>query len=402
MRIAYFISQYPMVSHSFIRREVIELENQGIQIERFSIRRNETDLVDTQDINELPKTHYLTERGIRKVFISVILLMLQSPIAFIRTFLMAISMGRRSHVGVIKHFFYLIEACVLGSWVKEYGIQHIHAHFGSNPTAIALLAKQLYAISYSFTVHGPYDFDKPEALSLGLKIEHASFVVAISSFGRSQLYRWCSHAHWKKIHIVHCALGVDFLEAGITPVPNNHRLICVGRLCEQKGQLLLVEAIHRIDKLGIPVQLTLAGDGPMRNEIEALIKQYNLFSHIRITGWISGKQIREEILGCRSFVLPSFAEGLPVALMEACALHRPSVMTYIAGIPELIETDDSGWLVPSGSVELLSDALIEVLNTPTDDLDMMARKAYQRLCLNHDIRSECKKIKTLFKNTLNQ
>jgi len=396
MRIAYFISQYPMVSHSFIRREILELENQGIEIVRFSIRRNENDLVDQQDINELTHTHYLTERGVKNIFISVMMLVLKSPVAFIRALFMSITMGRQSHVGVVKHLFYLIEACVLGSWVSEYGIKHIHAHFGSNPATIVLLVKQLYATRYSFTVHGPYEFDKPEALSLGLKIEHAAFVIAVSSFARSQLFRWCGHKHWEKIHVVHCALGSDFLESEIIPVPDNHRFVCVGRLCKQKGQLLLIEAIHRIVKQGIPVELVLAGDGPMRNELETLIKHYHLSAHIQITGWISGMQIQEEIIGSRAFVLPSFAEGLPVALMEACALHRPSVMTYIAGIPELIQSGDSGWLVPSGSIKLLGDALIQLLNTPTDELDVMSGKAYRRLCLNHDIRSECATLKTLF------
>jgi len=191
MRVAYFINQYPKVSHSFIRREILELERQGMEIFRFAIRRDEKGLIDPQDLEELAHTHYLMERGVGKILNCLLLLLVKSPCVFFRALFMAISMGRRSSVGVLKHLFYFVEACVLGDWTREYGVEHIHAHFGTNPATVVLMVKLLYGTSYSFTAHGPDEFDNPVALSLGDKVEHAAFVVAISSFGRSQLFRWC-------------------------------------------------------------------------------------------------------------------------------------------------------------------------------------------------------------------
>ncbi|PCH54281.1 MAG: colanic acid biosynthesis glycosyltransferase WcaL [Flavobacteriaceae bacterium] len=399
MRIAYFVNQYPKVSHSFIRREILELENQSVEVHRYSVKRDARDVVG-DDIHELNNTTYLAEQKKWVIVGALFQVLLCSPVRCFQAISAAARLGLRSQVGLLKHAIYFIEACVLLDDLQKHGIQHVHAHFGTNSATIVMLAKLLGNISYSFTVHGPEEFDKPEALSLGEKIQHAAFVIAISSFARSQLFRWCDLHCWKKIHIVHCALGSDFLGSKKTPVPDNHRLICVGRLCEQKGQLLLIEAVHRIKDKGMPIELILAGDGPMRHEIEGLIEQYGLTSQVHITGWISGAQVLDEIQASRALVLPSFAEGLPVVLMEACALHRPSVTTSIAGIPELIKDKKGGWLIPAGSVDDLCDALIDVLETPIESLDVMGAYAYQQVCINHDVSVECAKLKTLFQGAI--
>ena len=133
------------------------------------------------------------------------------------------------------------------------------------------------------------------------------------------------------------------------PLPAAPRLVCVGRLSEQKGQLLLLEAARILAAQSVAFEIVLAGDGELREEIEALIAQHGLEAQVRITGWISSAQVREEILAARALVLPSFAEGLPVVIMEAMALRRPVLTTYVAGIPELVLQGENGWLFPAGA-----------------------------------------------------
>lgn len=400
MKIAYFINQYPKVSHSFIRREIVELEKQGLQVARFSIRRDGSDIVDAGDKTELAKTTYLAEVGKLQILWMIVQVALTSPLRMMCALRGALCMGMRSHSGALKHLIYLVEACVLLKLLKQQGIGHVHAHFGTNPASVVMLAHLLSGLSYSFTVHGPEEFDKAEAISLTDKIRHASFVVAISSFGRSQLFRWCDHADWHKIKEVHCGLDAEFLQAAAVAVPHNQRLVCIGRLCEQKGQLLLLEAIRVLVQEQRQVELVLAGDGPMRADIEKLVASYDLSAHVRITGWISGQQVLQEIVASRALVLPSFAEGLPVVLMEACALRRPVVTTYIAGIPELVLHGETGWLVPAGSITELVDALRELLDAETVKLDGMGARAYERVSAQHDIRTECAKLKQLFHSAL--
>src|ERR1019366_5432957 len=185
------------------------------------------------------------------------------------------------------------------------------------------------------TVHGPEEYDNVRAIGLAEKVQRCAFVVAISSYGRSQLYRLVEHQHWPKVKVVHCGLEPAYF-AAVGPAPVARRLVCVGRLCEQKGQLLLIEAAHRLASRGIAFEVLLAGDGELRAEIEASIRRHKLQDRVRITGWISAAEVREQILAARALVLPSFAEGLPIVIMEAMALRRPVISTLGAGIPELV------------------------------------------------------------------
>ena len=334
-RIAYFINQYPKVSHTFIRREILALERLGFDVQRIALRGWDGELVDTEDHLERVRTRYVLQGGIPGLLWSALRVLVTAPLRFFQALALAIRMGWRAERPLPYHLAYLAEACRMLPWLKAFGATHVHAHFGTNSTEVAMLAHALGGPSYSFTVHGPEEFDKPQFIGLGEKICRSTFVVAISAFARSQLQRWVEHEHWAKVHVIHCGLERAFHDVAPVPPSALPRLVCVGRLSEQKGQLLLMEAAHRLAGKGIDFELVLAGNGEMRAEIEALIEKFDLAGRVRITGWISGDMVRSEILAARGLVLPSFAEGLPVVLMEAMALRRPVLTTYVAGIPEL-------------------------------------------------------------------
>ena len=281
--------------------------------------------------------------------------------------------------------------------MRASGVRHLHAHFGTNPAEVAMLARALGGPAYSFTVHGPEEFDKPEFLHIKEKIARSAFVVAISSFGRSQLFRWIPYTDWPKVEIVHCGLEPAFHAGAAVPPPAAPRLVCVGRLCEQKGQLLLVRAVAQLVARGVAVELVLAGDGEMRSEIETLIARHQLQDVVRITGWISSDQVRAEILASRALALPSFAEGLPVVVMESMVLRRPVLTTYVAGIPELVHDGENGWLIPAGDVDAVAAGLERVLATPLDQIAAMGERAHQRAVERHSIDTEAAKLAVLIK-----
>ena len=321
---------------------------------------------------------------------------LARPGRFVAAARLALSMWRRSGRTLFHHLAYLAEAAQLVGWLAAERIDHLHAHFGTNPAEVAMLARVLGGPPYSFTVHGPEEFDKPEALGLGEKGRRAAFVVAISSFGRSQLYRWLPQAHWHKVQVVHCGLERAFHDGVTTGVAAAPRLVCVGRLCEQKGQLLLVQALQRVLAQGVALELVLAGDGELRAEIEALIERLGLRSQVRITGWIGSAEVRAEIVAARALVLPSFAEGLPVVIMEAMALRRPVITTFVAGIPELVRDGENGWLVPAGDIDALASAIQACLAASPDVLERMGAAAHRRVLERHDIDREAAKLAALF------
>jgi colanic acid/amylovoran biosynthesis glycosyltransferase len=397
MRIAYFINQYPKVSHSFIRREILALERQGFTVQRIALRGWDAELVDSEDLSERDNTRYVLQAGVKGLLMPVLQALRAQPRRFGAALWLALRMGLRADRAWPYHLVYLAEACRLLPWLQAFGAKHVHAHFGTNSTEVVMLAHALGGPAYSFTVHGPEEFDKPQFIHLGEKVRRAAFVAAISSYGRSQLFRWVEHAHWAKVQVVHCGLERAFHDVPEVPMPALPRLVCVGRLCEQKGQLLLLEAARLLAAQAVEFELVLAGDGEMRAEIETLIADYGLQSRVRITGWISSEQVRAEILAARALVLPSFAEGLPVVIMEAMALRRPVLTTYVAGIPELVRPGENGWLFPAGAVDELAAALLDCLAQPAEILQQMGEAAYRRVLERHDIDTEAAKLAALFR-----
>lgn len=397
MKIAYLVNQYPKVSHSFIRREILALERQGFDVQRYALRGWADQLVDAEDIREREKTRYLLRDGAPALAKSMLSELVRAPGRFLGAVKLALRMARRADRPLPLHLIYLAEACRMVGWMRESGVRHLHAHFGTNPAEVAMLARELGGPAYSFTVHGPEEFDKPEFLHIKEKIARSAFVVAISSFGRSQLFRWIPYTDWPKVEIVHCGLEPAFHAGAAVPPPAAPRLVCVGRLCEQKGQLLLVRAVAQLVARGVAVELVLAGDGEMRSEIETLIARHQLQNIVRITGWISSDQVREEILASRALALPSFAEGLPVVVMESMALRRPVLTTYVAGIPELVHDGENGWLIPAGDVDAVAAGLERVLATPLEQIAVMGDRAHLRAVERHSIDTEAAKLAVLIK-----
>ncbi|CAM4063383.1 Amylovoran biosynthesis glycosyltransferase AmsK [Pseudomonas reidholzensis] len=397
MRIAYFINQYPKVSHSFIRREILALERQGLEVQRIALRGWDGELQDEEDIAEREKTRYVLQDGVKGLLGPMLQVLRAEPRRFFAALWLSLRMGLRADRPLPYHLVYLAEACRVVQWLQAFSAEHVHAHFGTNSTEVVMLANVLGGPAFSFTVHGPEEFDKPQFLHMGEKVRRAAFVAAVSSYGRSQLYRWVAHAHWGKVKVVHCGLEPSFHAVAPVAAPAAPRLVCVGRLCEQKGQLLLLEAARILAAKGVPFELVLAGDGEMRAQIDALIAEHGLQAQVRITGWISSAQVREEILAARALVLPSFAEGLPVVIMEAMALRRPVLTTFVAGIPELVRPGENGWLFPAGAVDELAAAMADCLAQPADVLQRMGDAAYQRVLERHDIDTEAAKLAGYFK-----
>ena len=394
--VAYLVNQYPKVSHSFIRREILAIEDLGASVLRVASRGWKDTLVDPADEAERKKTHYLLQAGAGGLLASSLKVFMASPLRFLRAARVAAGMARMSPRPLAIHFVYLTQACRLLELCRREGITHVHAHFGTNATEVALLCAELGGPRYSFTVHGPEEFDMPVGLHLGEKVESAAFVAAVSSFGRSQLYRWIPHSHWPKVKVVRCAVDEGFHEAARAVPAESRTVVCVGRLCEQKGQMLLLSAARELAALGVDFQLVLAGDGDLRPELERLIAAYGLGGRVRITGWVSGEQVQSLLLDARALILPSFAEGLPVVIMEAMALGRPVITTRIAGIPELVRDGVEGWVVPAGDCQALVQAWRELLEADVVRLDAMGQSARERVARRHSAAAAAQKLMQLF------
>jgi len=392
VRLAYLCNVYPAVSHSFVRREIEAIEEAGHEVHRFSVRPAAKDLKDEQDIREGAKTEVILGRGAWTTGLLGLTNLLLRPIQGASALSAALRLSTPGLKSKARHIVYWLEAACLARRLNELRVEHLHAHFGTNPAAVATIAHAWGGPPFSFTVHGPDEFDAPVELSLGRKIAAAQFVVAISSYGRSQLMRWSGPAAWDKIRVIRCGLDAAFLEAKSKPVPaQSSELLCVARLSGQKGLPLLIAACERLRQKGARFTVTIIGDGGLRTELEHEIRKRKLEDVVSLVGVRTATEIRERLLGARAFVLPSFAEGLPVVLMEALALSRPVIATSIAGIPELVD-NACGWIIPAGSEDALVQAMSEALEASVKDLSAKGRVGRERVRRLHDARKNAEQI----------
>jgi len=396
MRLGYFINQYPAISHSFVRREILAIESLGWEVSRYAIRSDLKSLVDSADKAEAEITKFILHTPVQEVISILSKQLLFNSKRFFKTLFFALRFNFKYEKNLKKILICFLEACILSDWVKKQDIKHLHAHFGTNSVTIVLFAKFLTGVNYSYTMHGSEEFDRPERIGFKEKIKEASFVAAISSYTRSQLNRWADFVDWEKIHIVHCGLDSDFLNYEPLAISNELRIVSVGRFCEQKGQILLLQAVTQLVAEGFELKLILVGDGPMRSHIEKYIVEHDLASYVELTGSLSGEQVREEISLARTFVLPSFMEGLPVVIMEAFALGRPVISTYVGGIPELVKDGVNGWLVPASSLDDLISVMRTALQASPQTLTEMGERGRQSVFEQHAISIEAEKLSKLF------
>ncbi|WP_347987149.1 glycosyltransferase [Methylomonas sp. AM2-LC] len=403
MKIAYITSVYGRSSDTFIRNEVLGLRDRGHEVYTFSIRRESGQGELSIDVaSEQSTTDYILEKPLILLIYSTLLVFICSPLRMCRAILLA----WKTHIPGIKGLFnqcaYLLEASYLTRRMGKLGIDILHNHIAENSANVAMLASLLSNVPFSMTVHGPGIFFHPKQWVLGEKVARSAFTATITNFCRSQCMLFTDTKYWHKLHIIRCAVGKDFESPSTIPISEAPRLVFVGRLCAEKGMQILIQAVTKLVESEFSLELILIGDGPMRSEIEALIKQKNLGSVIQILGAKSSSDVRNEIKQSRALVLPSFAEGLPVVIMEAFALGRPVVATQIAGIPELVVNGVNGWLVPPGSVECLEHALIEVITTRPSVLQQMGLEGAGRVQEFHKLSNELDKLECLLKSAVYQ
>jgi glycosyltransferase involved in cell wall biosynthesis len=389
-RVAYLTNQYPSTSHTFVRREICALEAMGIQVDRYSIRPFSEPQIEPADQLEASRTHVLLSRGAKGLIWPCLAVLARNPLRFVASLALVCKLARFSDRGFLRPFAWLAEACLLKRLIARSGARHVHAHFGTNSAAVAMLANALGGPSYSFTSHGTESFDSPPTISLSLKIARARFVVAASKWGRTQLMRWCSSDSWHKLHVVRCGLDDQFLGAPMVPPPTTPRLVCVSRLSPEKGVEILVAAVEQLILSGTKVELVLVGDGPSRGAIEARLKDPVLKNSVHLLGWGDASRVREEMLAARALVVPSLAEGLPVVIMEAFALCRPVVATAVGAVAELVENRETGWLVAPGSPSSLTAAIQQVLAASQEELFALGKNGAQRVKERHTAAQEAR------------
>jgi colanic acid/amylovoran biosynthesis glycosyltransferase len=372
MRIGYIASKYPAVSHTFIQREIAALRARGVEIETFSVwAAKDADLLAEGDRSERDRTYSLLPPRPPDVAAAHARALLTHPLAYARTLAAAWRLSAPGLRGRTLGALRFVEAIVLWAQCRARGVRHVHAHINGTAPFVALLATRFGnsgrasgAWSWSFTVHGPSEFYDVWRERLDAKIESAAFVVCISDFARSQALTFVSEDQWSKVIVVHCGVDTDVFQplprdAGNGPV----EILSVGRLMPFKGQAVLLEAVAELTRAGRDVHATVIGAGPSRERLELRARELGLERKVTFAGAVGQDEIRRYYERADVFCLSSFAEGVPVVLMEAMAMELPVVAPRIMGIPELVEDGVSGLLVPPGRPDRLADAVGSLIDS---------------------------------------
>jgi colanic acid/amylovoran biosynthesis glycosyltransferase len=362
LRIAYMTGHYLRVSpFVFIHREIEALRRLGVHVETFSIRNvPESELVSEEQRREQAATFFVLSSSPWVYVRSHVTCFARRPGDYFRAKWMAWRHCTPGVNGFLRMIAYFLEAGVVAERMRARGLTHLHNHLADSSCTVALLASQLGGFSFSFSIHGPGIFYEPALWKIGDKAAHALFTRTISHFCRSQLMAFTSPQHWDRLHIVHC--GIE--PGAFTPTRQHgtgRNLLFVGRLAAVKGLPVLIEALARVRQHHPDVRLRIVGDGPDRAMLEALARDKKVSGNIEFLGYQNQDQLADLLRDTHLFVLASFAEGVPVVLMEAMAAGVPVIATRIAGIPELVEDGVTGYLTPPGDAATLAARITQLL-----------------------------------------
>lgn len=401
-KLAYLASEYPGISHTFIFREIQGVRSLGFQVSPASIRRPANLAIMTgQEKQDAKETLYIKDTSRFKAVLVHLGLLLRRPRRYWHMGSQALAYGRRGPRNLLKALAYFAEAGILLQWLHRQHIHHVHVHFGNPAATVAMIAAAYGTIDYSLSIHGPDIFYDVTVNLLPDKVKNAAFVRCISYYCQSQLMRLVPFDHWEHFNIVRC--GVDLTSFGPRPDPGNAvpEILCVGRLVPAKGQHILVAAAGHLKTRGIPFHLTFVGPGDDLTSLETLAHRLGIADQITFTGAVGQGEVQQYYDRADVFVLPSFAEGVPVVLMEAMAKEITCISTHITGIPELITDGVDGLLVAPGNVAALTDVLSRVLGDPKlrQELGSRARHKVESL---YNLPVNCQAMGALFHQYLAQ
>jgi len=401
MKACYFTSLYPRATDTFIQREVIGLRNAGIEVLTSALRQPEgANNVSPLILKERKQTTYFLPANPLKLISLNLKRILSEPHSYLKTLKLAFKTRRHGVKGTLYQLFYFQEALLLADYLEENNVEHLHNHFGDSSGMVTMLASQLSGVGYSITFHGPHIFFEPTLLALREKVKYAKFIVCISNYCRSQMMLFSDTEDWHKLKIVHCGVDVSqypFAQPKLEASSETAvKLLYVGRLAAEKGVPVLLRSLIALKNEGYSFHLTLLGDGPERAALETEVNTHGLTKMVHFGGFASQEKVRDTLLDSDVFILPSFAEGVPVSLMEAMACGVPVIGTNVGGVTELIEHGISGMVVAPSDEVALKNAILCYIKHPElrESVRLAARNTVES---NFNIKAEVDKLEHLIR-----
>jgi colanic acid/amylovoran biosynthesis glycosyltransferase len=403
--VGYILKMFPRFSETFILNEILELERQGLELRIFSLKRP-NDGVFHADVGRVrapvtyvPESPWRAARAYaaahREVFG-------WNRRRYLRCFTFTLWRAlKKRRPAAFKRF---VQAGFIAPLLRGAGIGHVHAHFATSATAVALHLHELAGVSYSFTAHAKDIYrHSVESDSLERKLRSARFAVTVSDYNRRSL---SSFDGAQRLVRIYNGLDLERFAPNGTEREEPPLVLAVGRLIEKKGFADLVRACSLLHEDGLSFRCRIVGKGELEPELEALIAELGLGEQVELAGPIPREQLVDVYPRASVVVAPCVIgadgnrDGLPTVVVEAMALGVPVVATDVTGIPELVEDGRTGLLVPQHQPEALAGAIRRVLSEPAwaDGLTWAGRLRVER---EFDLRSNVARLRTLLEEASN-
>lgn len=401
--VVYVTTHYPRVALTFILLEIRELERIGMRVTPVAINTtDESELISQALSDEHQRTTYLKALGPIRLGRATARVLLRHPVRMMALLRVAVSSSRLDLPVLARRLVHLAYAAAMVEAVGTAEARHFHAHFGQAPATVAWFAAEIAGFStgvprtWSFTIHGFHDFADEKVSRLDLKARSARFVCCVSDFTRAQLCRVTEPDLWDRYHVVRCGIDLDaFPYRPPSQAAGRVRVVMVARLSPEKGHLVLLSALRELRDRQVDVELEVIGGGPSAALIQSTADDLGLADRVTLSGELGSEVVSDHLADADIFCLPSFAEGIPVAIMEAMAIGLPVVTTYVGGVPELAINGETALVVPASNARELAGA-IEQLATQPELRERLARNGRQRVCELHDSRRNAQQLHQLF------
>lgn len=394
--IGYVVKRFPRLSETFIVNELMALKSLGTEVCVFSLmtpeEQQQHDLLSELDVDVfyLPTAHALGALAVDQVNYKHDKHQSSSLKREVRTDTKSPAFpGKRSSQCAAL----LMQGAALAGLAHAQGVTHLHAHFASDAATVAMLASKLSDIPFSMTAHAKdiyHTYSDPELdrAFLASKLRSAQFTVTVSDYNRRYLRRLVDSQ--TPVHRLYN--GIDLQKLGFHEGPREANLmVAVGRMVEKKGFPYLLDACSRLAAKEAPWNLVLIGDGPERTSLQQQATDLNLDDRIFFAGAMTQLEVLNWLRRASLFVLPCIIgksgdrDGLPTVILESMAVGTPVISTRVAGIPEMIDHGQSGWLVAPENSEQLATAMHDALSLSSKQRRFIARSARRRMESDFDL-----------------
>jgi len=392
--ILYIATSFPALSHTFIYREVFELMDRGHIVHTVSRITPKTGSVHKEAKNFFSSTFYLDTIPLTKKIMSAFVRLTKSPKVVIRNLIYILFQSRKATLlSSIKLFYHFIEACSIANVLHTHAIDHIHCNFADQPTSIGMFLSDLIDVPFSFTAHANDIFVDP--VGFERKLDQCKFGVTISDFNKKYLLDTYGRKYKEKIKVIHCGLKFPFGQLKEkNSTPGYLRILTIGRMVPKKGFDVLIRACALLKKWKVPFKCHIVGDGDEKEFLLRLVSSDKLGDDVSFAGAVFQENLESHFLNADVFVLPcqisinGDRDGIPVALMEAMAYKIPVISSNIVGIPELVDHNINGFLIPEGDHLVLAEHLRRLYNDPSIGINMGENgynKVYREFNISHSV-----------------